>query len=96
MKTILLTFIHESEMPIHALVERLHRTRLVRIVRSKRASKVCIGVCITLVGSTMATHPIAMIPHFIWDAIAYTLHGYGAIPVIKIFCEKFNLESLDD
>jgi hypothetical protein len=82
--------------PVTAVVEAVHGDKLKHAVKSKRTTKVFIGVGITLVGSTMATNPVSFVPHVIWDALAYTLHGYGALPVIKILCERLNLESIDE
>lgn len=83
--------VHVIHLPFHHAVRVLPAP-----LKSKRATKVVIGICISCTGSAIALHPIEIVPHIIWDAIAYTLHGYGAIPVVKILCEKFNLESLDD
>jgi len=54
-----------------------------------------IGACICLMGSTMAlnAHTILEtmpmhIPHPVWDALAYTIHAFGAIPILS------NLEPL--
>lgn len=64
--------------------------------RKQKTVKVCVGVTIMLVGSTMATHPVLLVPHIVWDALAYGLHGYGALPIIKILCARFDLEHLEE
>jgi hypothetical protein len=90
------------------LVSNIHRATHVAIApvryavrhipcpRRKRHVKILIGVGIMLVGSTMATNPVTFIPHVVWDAMAYGLHGYGALPIIKILCVKLDLEHLDE
>ena len=80
--------------PINLASEIMHGNRVQRIVHSKRLLKVTIGFSIMLTGSTMATHPVEMIPHILWDAIAYGLHGYGSLPAIKLLCQYFNLEDI--
>lgn len=87
---------HVAIRPITIVVDRFHNAHIGKIVHSKKASKVTIGIVIMLVGSGMAAHQVAFIPHVIWDAIAYGLHGYGALPIVKIGCKFFNLEDLDD
>lgn len=64
--------------------------------RKKKTVKIVSGVVIMLSGAAMATHPLAIVPHFLWDAIAYGLHGYGALPILKILCAKFDLEHIED
>jgi hypothetical protein len=85
--------VHIICWPVTYLVEKLH---VKKVVKSKRATKIIIGIGITLTGSTMASHPVMWVPHFLWDAFAYTLHGYGALPMIKLACERLNLESIEE
>lgn len=42
-----------------------------------------LGTTLMLLGSNLATHPIDAIPHFLWDAFAYGIHGVGFIPLSK-------------
>lgn len=81
--------------PIHLITEVIHGKRFQHLIHSKRVVKLTIGGFIMLTGSTMATHPVEFIPHIVWDALAYGLHGYGALPMIKIFCTRLDLETLD-
>jgi hypothetical protein len=83
-------FAHVATLPVQYLVKRIP------CPHKKKTVKVCIGTGIMLVGSTMATHPIAIIPHIIWDAIAWGLHGYGALPIIKVACSHLDLENLGE
>ena len=64
--------------------------------KKKKTIKVCIGTGIMLVGSTMATHPLSIVPHIIWEAIAWGLHGYGALPIIKVLCSHLDLENIEE
>jgi hypothetical protein len=93
MKTVLISIhrvAHIATIPLHLAVKHIPHPR------KKKTVKVCVGVVIMLVGSTMAKYPIIFIPHILWDAIAYGLHGYGALPIIKILCAKFDLENLEE
>lgn len=85
--------VHIAIVPVTFVVEKLH---VRRIIKSKRGAKVVIGIGFCLTGSTMALYPITAVPHVIWDAVAYILHGYGSLPMIKLACEKLNLESIDE
>ena len=82
--------------PVQYVVDTLHRGKVVNSLRSKKVAKVSIGIVIMLTGSTMAVYPVAFIPHIVWDAIAYGLHGYGALPLIKIACHHLNLEEIEE
>lgn len=88
--------LHVATFPIHAAVERFHHPHVAKVFKSKKAAKVSVGVTIMLVGSTMATHPVAWMPHVLWDALAYGLHGYGALPVIKILTHHLDLENIEE
>lgn len=82
--------------PVQRAVDTFHCEKVAVLFKSKKTAKVSVGVVIMLVGSTMATHPVSFIPHILWDALAYGLHGYGALPVIKIACHHLNLEDLEE
>jgi hypothetical protein len=88
--------LHIIVFPVHIVVERFHCPQAAVFLKSKKTAKVAVGVCIMLVGSTMAANPVAFLPHAVWDALAYGLHGYGALPVIKILCKKLDLENLEE
>lgn len=89
--------VHVAVIPVTLVVDYAHKgaVHTSELAHSKKVHKVVIGVVIMLVGSTMATTPVAFIPHVVWDAIAYGLHGYGALPIIKILCKKLDLEHLE-
>lgn len=47
--------------------------------------------CITVFsGAFMAVNPIHSIPHFIWDGIAYTIHGLGAAPIAESILRRLS------
>jgi len=96
MKIIIAKAIHQANYPIHILVERFHVEEVAVIIKSKKTAKITVGIVLMLVGSTMATHPVVFIPHVIWDAMSYGLHGYGALPLIKVACKHLNLEELEE
>jgi hypothetical protein len=64
------------------------------VIRSKRFTKCSLGAVIGLAGAFMATHPVEYVPHFLWDGLAYGLHGYGALPFIKLGCKFLDLEDI--
>lgn len=82
--------------PVHYVVETGHNVSKAKIFKSKRHAKVGVGVVLMLSGSALATHPVTFLPHFIWDALCYLLHGYGSLPVVRILCERVNLETLEE
>jgi len=67
----------------------------IKFTPKQKTVKVAAGVTIMLTGAAMATHPVTFLPHFLWDALAYGLHGYGALPVLKILCSHFDLEHIE-
>lgn len=70
------------------LVARLPLVRRVthpRVLRHGAAGG--LGLALMFAGSTMATHAdevlrVVHVPHVAWDALAYFLHGLGAIPFV--------------
>jgi len=74
---------HLDEMkPLH------YWERLFHHVTRRYMLGVLIGITIMLIGACMATHAhyfldFIPIPHAVWDAIAYFLHGVGAIPILE-------------
>lgn len=88
--------VHIAHYPIHIVVETLHVEEVAVLIKKKKSAKVAVGVVLMLTGSMMATHPVVWLPHFIWDTFAYGLHGYGALPIIKIACKHLNLEDIEE
>jgi hypothetical protein len=85
--------VHVAVYPVTYVVDVLH---VKQIIKSKKTVKVSIGLFLMGVGATMAINPWSAIPHVIWDALAYGIHGYGALPIFKIVSKKLDLEHLDD
>jgi hypothetical protein len=90
---------HFASRPVIYVVDCLHIRGL---IKSRRRVKVLLGLTLMLTGSTMALHPVSFIPHILWDMFSYGLHGYGAVPIIKVICQKskklsiFDLETLEE
>lgn len=51
-------------------------------------SKYSIAWSVVFAGAYMATNPYHSIPHFLWDGIAYTIHGFGAAPIAESMIRK--------
>jgi hypothetical protein len=52
-------------------------------------TKMTLGVIILMTGSYMSYHPLLIIPHFMWDGIAWAVHGYGALPIVYVARKHF-------
>jgi hypothetical protein len=67
-------------------LSEVRRLPLHRRLASRHARRhlvgVCVGVGLMLVGSTMATVIEPLLPRLLWDAIAYFVHGVGAVPLM--------------
>ncbi len=72
--------------PAHSLSDKIHHI----IPHNKKYSRIMIGVSIMLVGSALAVngHKQDIIPRFVWDSMAYLLHGFGASPIIQVFTKS--------
>ena len=64
----------------------LHRTCGIHPV----ASKYTIAFTLIFSGAYAACNPMHGVPHFIWDALSYTVHGIGAAPVAEAIIRKFS------
>lgn len=78
---------HLALLPLHWAGRKVQPHR-------KRVVKLGLGASIGLFGAFMATNPWHVVPHFLWDGIAYGLHGYGALPFIKLGCKFLDLEDI--
>lgn len=78
---------HLALLPLHWAARTVHPHR-------RRFAKLFMGAAIGLSGAFMAAHPLEMIPHFVWDGVAYTLHGYGVLPFVKLGCKLLDLEDI--
>lgn len=71
---------------LHDWAELLRLTRLQRLLHRKtrrHLAGIGLGLSIMLTGSHMALHPWDGMAHVLWDALAYGLHGFGSIPILK-------------
>ena len=81
---------HVATLPIQFVVRRIPH------VGKRKAAKMGAGVVIMIVGVVVAKNPFHLVNHIIADLIGYGLHGYGALPFIKILCARFDLEHIDE
>lgn len=88
--------VHLAVTPVSLLVDSCHTLPKARILKSKKHAHCAVGIVLMLSGSALATHPVTFVPHFLWDAVCYLLHGYGSLPVVRVLCGKFNLETIVD
>lgn len=70
--------------PILGLALVLHRRCGVHPI----ASKYTIAFTLVFSGAYAACNPMHGIPHFIWDALAYTVHGIGAAPIAEAIIKR--------
>ena len=82
-------FAHVATLPLQFAVRHIPNPR------KKKTVKLMVGVVIMLSGAAMAKYPWHLVNHIVWDALAYGLHGYGALPWVKVMCHKFDLENLE-
>lgn len=76
--------------PAHASpdVKSLSRLRRLFHVKVRRhVFGITVGTGLMLTGSAMAINAqdvlaIVHVPHVLWDALAYFLHGFGSLPVM--------------
>jgi hypothetical protein len=78
---------HLLLLPIHFATRKVKHHR-------KRVVKLSLGATIAAVGVLMASHPWEVVPHLLWDGVAYGLHGYGALPFVKLGCKFLDLEDI--
>ena len=71
--------------PVHAVSQWLNHHR----PHNVRLSRLFFAAILMVAGSSMAhnAYEQSLIHPFIWDAIAYLLHGFGAAPIINLFLE---------
>lgn len=81
---------HVATYPLQIIV------RSVPSSRRRRAVKLGAGATIMLLGVVIAKNPMHLMNHIFADVIGYGLHGYGAMPFIKILCARFDLEDINE
>lgn len=67
-----------ASLPVRWLAHGLHKL----VPHNKRCSEVAISVALVLTGAWLASLHQELIPHVVWDATAWTIHGIGAAPIV--------------
>jgi hypothetical protein len=65
-----------------------------RIFKKKRHAKVAVGFVIMICGSALGTFHVEFLPAFLWHGVSSLIHAYGALPILKVLCEKWDLETI--
>jgi len=86
--------IHKAVFPVLFLVEEFHDIKRAKLFKRKRHAKIAIGM-VFIAGGSAISHVHIFLPLF-WEAFGWLLHGYGALPIIKVLCEKYDLEMVKD
>lgn len=53
-------------------------------------TKYSVAWSVVFAGAYLATNPVHWVPHFIWDGIAYTIHGFGAAPIAEAMIRRIS------
>jgi hypothetical protein len=86
--------VHVASVPAHRAYDYVHN-HIPQSVKERwtvHHGRAACGSVMMLVGSIMATNTPAWLPHFLWDAVAYGLHGFGSAPVFKLVCIKLHID----
>ena len=68
-------------------------------VISHKGGQIGLGVVVVMSGSALATVEQHVVPHFMWDAAAWLIHGAGCAPLIEhglSFLAQFVEEEMDN
>lgn len=71
-------------LPVLRVALHIHRISGVH----PAVGKYGIAFVVVFSGAWMAVNPVHGIPHFLWDGIAYTIHGMGAAPIVESVLRK--------
>lgn len=58
----------------------------------RKKIQTCIGLSLVLFGSFLTSIPMEVLPHYLWDGLAYSVHGFGLAPLIKVSAELLNID----
>lgn len=86
--------VHKAAFPVLFLVEEFHDIKRAKLFKRKRHAKIAVGM-VFIAGGSAISHLHIILPIF-WEAFGWLLHGYGALPIIKVLCEKYDLEQAQD
>ncbi len=75
---------HKLSRPVVIASVFLHRRLSVHPV----VSKYTVVLSAMFGGAYMACNPLHGIPHFIWDGIAYSIHGIGIAPLAEAILRR--------
>lgn len=54
--------------------------------------KFTFGFVLICCGSFLAGCKQTIIPHYLWDGVSYSIHGFGLAPIIKVVCDFIEVE----
>lgn len=74
---------HRDHMVISVPVVKIANVMYRRVGIHPVVSKYGAAMGVLFTGAYMAVNPIEAIPKFIWDGVAYTIHGLGVAPIIE-------------
>jgi hypothetical protein len=86
--------LHIAVLPVTFAVEKGHNLSKARIFKKKRHAKVAVGFVIMICGSALGTFHVEFLPAFLWHGVSSLIHAYGALPILKVLCEKWDLETI--
>jgi hypothetical protein len=71
--------------PVVKVAHFVHR----RLGVNPVVSKYGFSFAVLFSGAYLALNPIHYVPAFVWDGIAYTIHGLGAAPIAEAILTRF-------
>lgn len=72
--------------PVVSLVRVINKV----VPHNTHTGTVITSVTVIIVGSYIAAVPQTVVPHFLWDTMAWFIHGLGAAPLIDKVMNKRN------
>jgi len=68
-----------GSLPVRMIVRAIHRI----YPHNCRVGEVLVGALVLLFGAWLAQHEVSWVPHFVWEGIAYAIHGLGVTPIAE-------------
>ena len=80
--------VHLLSLPVEKVVEK------VKVVKEnhKNGFAIVLGTIVLLTGAFLASVHQDWVPHFVWDAGAYGIHGLGIAPIAKVVFDIIKVE----
>jgi len=72
-----------AALPVNLLLRGIHRINPIHCHRKKLYIRYGFCTMIVFTGAGMATYEQHYIAHFLWDGIAYSIHGIGLAPICE-------------